>query len=166
MASDNSFDIMAQVDFVEIKNAIEQANKEISKRYDFKGSITNIELVQKDHKIIIHTEDDYKLTSVREVLLTKMASRKVPVKAFQFGKKQDATGQTIRQEVEIQEGIPQEKAKEIVKFIKSLGFKKVQASIQKDVIRVSGKDKDELQEVITQVKAQDFGIFTDFGNYR
>lgn len=166
MATDNSFDISAKVDFVEIKNAIEQANKEIEKRYDFKGSMSKIELNQKDEKIIVHTEDDYKLSAVKEILLTKMAARKVPIKALQFDNKQEASGQTIRQEINIQQGIPQEKAKEIVKFIKSLGFKKVQASIQQDIVRVSGKERDELQTIITEIKNHDFGIFTDFTNYR
>lgn len=166
MANNNSFDILAQVDFVEIKNAIELANKEIVKRYDFKNSISKFDLQQKDSQLIIHTEDDYKLSALKDILISKLTSRKVPSKAFVFGNPESATGGTIRVAVSIQQGIPQDNAKEIVKFIKGLGFKKVQASIQKDTIRVTGKERDELQTIIQALKEHDFGIFIDFGNYR
>lgn len=164
MASDNSFDIVSKVDLQEVSNAIQQALKEIHQRYDLKDSKSNIELEGKD-AIILTSADDYTLKAVTDVLQSKLIKRGVPLKAFDYGKIEPAASSTVRQKVSMQQGIPTEKAKDIVKYIKD-SKKKVQASIQGDFVRVTGKDRDTLQEIIALLKGKDFGIDMQFTNYR
>ena len=162
---DNSFDIVSKVEMPEVVNAIQQATKEISQRYDLKGTKSRIELIEKEHKIIVSSSDDFHLKAVLEVLQGKLVRRGVPLKALSFGAVQPAAGGSVRQEIALQQGIPVEKAREIVKAIKD-AKKKVQASIQGDFVRVSGKDRDTLQEIIAMLRARDFGIDMQFTNYR
>lgn len=162
---DNSFDIVSKIDLAEVTNAIQQADKELITRYDLKGSHSKIELVEKDHKIILSSADEYKLKAVTEILQGKLVKRNVPLKGLTYGKIEDAAGSSVRQEISLQQGIPIEKARDIVKHIKD-SKKKVQASIQGDLVRVSGKDRDSLQEIIALLKKQDFGIDMQFVNYR
>jgi len=164
MASDNSFDIVSKVDLQEVSNAIQQALKEIHQRYDLKDSHSNIEMDGKD-AIVLHSADDYRIKAVNDVLQSKLVKRGVPLKAFEYGKIEPASGATVRQKITLQQGIPTEKAKEIVKFIKD-SKKKVQASIQGDFVRVSGKDRDVLQEIIAALRQKEFGIDMQFTNYR
>jgi uncharacterized protein YajQ (UPF0234 family) len=161
----NSFDIISQVELPEVQNAIQQAMKEVRTRYDLKQTKSSIELNEKDHKITLSSDDDFKLKAVTEVLQDKLVRRRVPLKALNYGPVQPAAGSSVRQEISLQQGIPIEKAREIVKTIKSTN-KKVQASIQGDLVRVSGKDRDELQEVIRVLRDSDFGIDFHFTNYR
>lgn len=162
--ADNSFDIVSKVDLQEVSNAIQQALKEIHQRYDLKDSKSNIELEGKD-AIVLASADDYKLKAVNDVLQSKLVKRGVPLKAFDYGKIEPAAGSTVRQRVTMQQGIPTEKAREIVKYIKD-SKKKVQASIQGDFVRVAGKDRDTLQEIIAMLRQKDFGIDMQFTNYR
>ena len=162
---DNSFDIVSEVQLPEVVNAVQQALKEIHQRYDLKDSKSNIELNEKDKKLVLTSADEFKLTAVTEVLQGKLVKRKVPLKAFTYGKVEPAANSTVRQEVTLQVGIPIEKAREIVKFIKDTK-KKVQAAINGDLVRVSSKDRDTLQDVIAALRGQDFGIDTQFTNYR
>jgi uncharacterized protein YajQ (UPF0234 family) len=163
MAKDNSFDIVSQVDLAEVTNAINQAMKEIGQRFDFKGSQSQIEL--EGHDIVLVSDDEYKLKSVIDILESRLVKRNVPLKALSYGKIEPAAGGTVRQRVTLQQGIPTEKAREIVKFIKDTKAK-VQAAINGDMVRVSGKDRDVLQEVIARLRAHDFGIDMQFTNYR
>jgi cyclic-di-GMP-binding protein len=162
---DNSFDIVSHVEIPEVVNAIQQAMKEVITRYDLKDSKSTIELNQKDHKILLHSQDEFKLKAVVEILEGKLVKRKVPLKALSYGPPIPAAGSTVRQEISMQQGIPIEKAREIVKTIKD-SKKKVQASIQGDLVRVSGRDRDALQEVIQLLRSSDFGIDMQFTNYR
>ena len=162
---DNSFDVVSVVDMPEVLNAIQQARKEVQTRFDLKDSKSEIDLNEKDKKIVVNSIDDYKLKAVVEVLQQKLAKRKVPLKNFSYGPIQPAAGSTARQEVTIQSGIPVEKSKEIVKKIKDSKIK-VQASIQGDLVRVSGKSRDLLQEVIQLLRGSDFGLELQFTNYR
>jgi uncharacterized protein YajQ (UPF0234 family) len=163
MAQQNSFDIVSKVDRAEITNAINQTSKEIKQRFDFKGSAASVALEEKE--LILAAEDETRLRNMNDILQQKLVRRGVPLKAFSYGRVEPAAGGTVRQRVEIQQGIPQEKAKEIVKFIKD-SKAKVQAAIQGDTVRISGKDRDTLQSVISQLKAKDFGIDMQFTNYR
>ena len=160
---DNSFDVVSKVDLQEVSNAIQQALKEVHTRFDLKDSKSNIEL-EKD-AIVLHSADEYKLKAVNDVLQQKLVKRGVPLKGLTYTPVESALGGTAKQKITMQQGIPIEKAREIVKVIKN-SKKKVQASIQGDLVRVSGKDRDELQQVIALVKAQDFGIDMQFTNYR
>ncbi len=162
--AENSFDIVSKVDLQEVSNAIQQALKEVHQRYDLKDSKSNIELEGKE-AIILTSADDYKLKAVTDVLQTKLVKRGVPLKALDYGKIEPAAGSTVRQRIAMQQGIPTEKAREIVKVIKDTK-KKVQASIQGDTVRVSGKDRDTLQEIIAVLRQKDFGIDMQFTNYR
>ena len=162
---ENTFDIVSKVELPEVLNAIQQAMKEILQRFDLKDSKSTIELNEKEHKILLASKDEFKLKAITEVLEGKLVKRKVPLKALTFGPIQPAAGSTVRQEVAMQQGIPTEKAREIVKSIKDTK-KKVQASIQGDLVRVSGKDRDTLQEIIQHLRAHDFGIDMQFTNYR
>lgn len=164
MASDNSFDIVSKVDLQEVANAIQNALKEIHTRFDLKDSKSDIQLEGKD-AIILTSVDEYKLKAVNDIMQSKMVKRNVPIKAFTYGTIDSAAGSTVRQKVTMQQGIPIEKAREIVKLIKD-SKKKVQASIQGDTVRVSGKDRDSLQEVIALLRGHDFGIDMQFTNYR
>jgi uncharacterized protein YajQ (UPF0234 family) len=161
----NTFDIVSQVEMPEVHNAINQAMKEILMRYDLKSSKSTIELHEKENRIDLASEDDFKLKAVIEVLEQKLIKRKVPLKALTYGPVTPAAGSTVRQEIQLQSGIPIEKAREIVKKIKQTQ-KKVQASIQGDLVRVSGKNRDDLQEVIQMLRDSDFGIDFHFTNYR
>lgn len=163
MAKEASFDIYSTVDMQEVDNAVNQANKEIGQRYDFKGSISKVEIGEENLKIL--ADDDYKLRSVVEILKTKLINRKIPIKNLNFEKAEAASGGSLRQMVKVQNGIDQDKAKAIVKDIKGLGLK-VQAQIMKDQVRVSGKNRDDLQTVIQALKGKDYGVELLFGNYR
>lgn len=162
---DNSFDIVSEVSFPEIDNAINQAMKEIITRFDLKNTKSDIQLNEKDKKILLSSSDEFKLKAVIDILEQKLVKRKVPIKALTYGTVQQAAGSTVRQEITLQQGIPIEKAREIVKTIKD-SKKKVQASINGDLVRVSAKDRDALQEVIQLLRGSDFGIDMQFTNYR
>jgi uncharacterized protein YajQ (UPF0234 family) len=163
MAQDHSFDIVSKPNLQEIDNAILMAMKEISTRFDFKGSISKIE--KEGDNIKLTSEDEYKLKNVTNVLQDKLAKRKVPLKFFEYGKIEEALGGNVKQLVTIKQGIPQDRAKEIVKLIKSSGLK-VQAAIQGDQIRVSAKKIDDLQAAIQKIKAANLPIVLQFVNYR
>lgn len=162
---DNSFDIVSEVEMPEVLNAVQQAAKELITRYDLKDSKSEIELNEKDRKLTLHSADEYKLKAVIEILESKLVKRKVPLKALTYGPITPAANSSVRQEVTLQSGIPIEKAREIVKFIKETK-KKAQASIQGELVRVSGKDRDTLQEIISALRGKDFGIDMQFTNYR
>lgn len=162
---ENTFDIVSKIDLNEVSNAIQQASKEVQTRYDLKDSKSSIELNEKDNKILLASADEYKLKSVTEILGQKLVKRGVPLKGLQYGTITPASHSSVRQEITLQQGISTEKAKEIIKIIKDSKLK-VQASIQSDAIRVSGKDRDVLQQVIALLKGKDFGIDMQFTNYR
>ena len=164
MAQQNSFDITSQIDPAEVANAINQALKEVQTRFDFKGSRSGIDL-EGQEAIVLTSDDEYRLKALNDILQSKFVKRGVPLKGLTYGKVEAALGGTVRQRVTLQQGIPQEKAKEIVKFIKETKLK-VQAAIQGDLVRVSGKDRDTLQAVIAALREQDFGIDMGFTNYR
>ncbi len=163
MAKENSFDIVSKTDYAEVTNAINQTTKEVSQRFDFKGSKANVGLQEKD--LLMSAEDETKLRNMNDILQGKLVKRGISLKALDYQKIEPAAGSTVRQVVKIQQGIPIDKAKEVVKFIKD-GKYKVQASIQGETVRVSSKDRDTLQEVIAALKAKDFGIDMQFDNYR
>ena len=163
MAQQNSFDIVSQVEMAEVKNALDQAMKEVRQRFDFKGSRAEVTL--EEHDLVLHAEDETRLRNMNDILQQKLVRRGVPLKALSYGRVEPAAGGTVRQRAAIQQGIPSEKAKEIVKFIKETKLK-VQAAIQGDVVRVTGRDRDTLQDVIAQLKAKDFGINMQYTNYR
>ena len=162
---DNSFDVVSIVDMPEVLNAVQQATKEILNRFDLKNSKSAIELNEKDSKLVVTSSDDFKLKSVVDVLQQKLAKRQVPLKNFTYGPIQPAAGSTSRQEITIQSGIPIEKSKDIVKAIKESKVK-AQASIQGDLVRVSSKSRDVLQEVMQLLKKADFGVEVQFTNFR
>lgn len=162
---ENTFDIVSKIDLNEVSNAIQQASKEVQTRYDLKDSKSSIELNEKDNKILLASADEYKLKSVTEILGQKLVKRGVPLKGLQYGTITPASHSSVRQEITLQQGISTEKAKDIIKIIKDSKLK-VQASIQSDAIRVSGKDRDVLQQVIALLKGKDFGIDMQFTNYR
>jgi hypothetical protein len=165
MAKDSSFDIVSKVDMAEVKNAINQATAEIKQRYDFKGSKAEITLDEKEGALTILADSEPQLTSVIDILQTKLIKRNVPIKALDYGTVEAAGGGQSRQKITLQQGIPIEKAREIVKMIKQMKTK-VQASIQEDQVRVSGKNRDDLQAVIAMLKEHDFEIHMSFSNYR
>ncbi len=163
MAASNSFDVVSEVNMMEASNSVQQAMKEIRQRFDFKGSVSDITL--EADTITLLSDDESRLKAVIDVLTTKLVKRGVSLKALQYGKIEPAAKGTVRQVVTVQRGIPTEKAKEIVKFIKGTGIR-VQAAIQENQVRVSGKNRDDLQAVIGSLKAQDFGLDLQFTNYR
>ena len=163
MAKENSFDIVSKTDYAEVANALHQTSKEISQRFDFKGSKATAELQDKD--LLLSAEDETKLRNMNDILQSKLVKRGVSLKALDYQKIEPAAGGTVRQTVKIQQGIPIEKAKEVVRFIKDSKLK-VQASIQGETVRVSGKDRDTLQQVIALLKGKDFDIDMQFTNYR
>src|SRR5436190_3448108 len=163
MGQQNSFDIVSQVDRAEITNAIHQTMKEVGQRFDFKGSHANVAIEEKE--LVLTAEDETKLRNMNDILQQKLVRRGVPLKALSYGNAEPAAGGTVRQRVQIQQGIPQDKAKDIVKFIKD-SKAKVQASIQGETVRVTGRDRDTLQQVIAALKVKDFGINMQFTNYR
>jgi len=162
---DNTFDIVSKIDLAEVSNAIQQAMKEIVQRYDLKNSHSDVQLNEKDHKIVLTSQDEFKLKAVNDVLGQKLVKRNVPLKGLAYGTVTPAAGSTVRQEITLPQGVPIEKAREIVKAIKD-SKQKVQASIQGDLVRVSGKDRDSLQSVIALLRGHDFGIDMQFTNYR
>jgi cyclic-di-GMP-binding protein len=161
----NSFDIVSRVNLQEVKNAIDQALKEIHQRFDFKGTKTELTLKEKENELVIVSDDEYKLKSVVDIVKAKLVKRNVSLKAFAFGALEPALGGTVRQIAKIQNGLTAEKAKDIAKAIKEGKFK-AQAQIQGDQVRVQGKSRDELQAVIALLKGKDFGIDLQFINYR
>jgi hypothetical protein len=163
MAQQNSFDIVSQVDMAEVKNALDQTMKEVRQRFDFKGSRAEVRL--EEGELILAAEDETKLRNMNDILQQKLVRRGVPLKALSYGRVEPAAGGTVRQHITIQQGIPTDKAKEIVRFIKDAKLK-VQAAIQGDTLRVSGRDRDTLQDVIAKLKAKDFGINMQYTNYR
>lgn len=162
----NSFDVVSKIESQEVSNAVSQAMKEISQRFDFKGSKSNITFDGKE--IVLVADDEQKLKSVTEILKEKLIKRKVPLNGLSYGKMESAAGDTVRQVAAVQQGIPSEKAKEIVKIIKNSKLKKVQASIQADQVRITGPDRDELQKVIQMLRdeEQKLGVPLQFTNYR
>ena len=162
---DNSFDVVSQIELPEVNNAIQQAMKEITTRYDLKDSKSNIELNEKDKKLTLTSADDFKLRAVTEILNQKLVKRGVPIRNLEYGTVNSATGSTVKQDITLISGIATEKAKEIVKTIKD-GKLKVQAAIQGDLVRVSGKDRDTLQQAMAVLRAGDFGIELQFTNFR
>jgi len=166
MATQNSFDISTGADLQEVDNAVNQALKEIQQRYDFKGSNCTIQFDRKAAKLTLEADDDYRLKAMVDVLQTKFVRRGVPIKNMSMGEVQPASGGRARQEITLAQGIPTDTAREIVKRIKAEGLKKVQAAIQGDEVRVSSPSRDDLQRVIQMLKAEDFGVELNFGNYR
>ncbi|MBI5740570.1 MAG: YajQ family cyclic di-GMP-binding protein [Nitrospirae bacterium] len=165
MADEHSFDVVSKVDLQEVSNAVQQALKEIGQRFDFRGSKSDIQLDKVKNEILLESDDEYKLKSVIDILQSKFIKRQVPLKSLDYGKIEPAASNTVRQIVTLQQGVPTEKAKEIVKTIKDAKLK-VQAEIQKDQVRVKAKKIDDLQTVMKMLKEKDFGIHIDFVNYR
>jgi uncharacterized protein YajQ (UPF0234 family) len=166
MAKSESFDITTGVDLQEVDNAVNQARKEIANRYDFKKVLAEIDYDRKAAKLSIHTADDFKLSAVWEVLSGRLLGRHVPLKNLKRGEVEKAAGNTVRQEIPITQSIDDETARKIVKFIKDGKYKKIQSSIQGDQVRVSAPSRDDLQGVIRDLKAEDWGIELNFANYR
>ena len=166
MANPASFDITSGVDMQEVDNAVNQARKEIAQRYDFKGSRAAIDLNRDDNTLTLTADDDFKMNAVWEILQGRLVRRGVPVKNLTPGEIERAANDTVRRVITLQQGIPTEAAKEIVKFLKDRKLKKVQASIQADQVRVSSASKDDLQEAIRVLREHDFGVALQFGNYR
>ncbi|MBI5179144.1 MAG: YajQ family cyclic di-GMP-binding protein [Nitrospinae bacterium] len=163
--ADSSFDIVSRVAIPEVVNAIDQAMREIGQRYDFKGSISKIELQEKDNKIILHSDDNLRMKHVVDILQSKLVKRNVPLRNLEYGKVEGASGGAARQEITLQQGIASEKAKDIVKAIKDTKLK-VQAQIREGEVRVSGKKLDDLQMVMAELRGKDFGLDLQFTNYR
>jgi uncharacterized protein YajQ (UPF0234 family) len=166
MAVASSFDITSAVDFQEVDNALNQARKEIGQRYDFKGAKADIDLNAAEKKLTLTTDDELKMNALWEIIQTRLVRRGVAVKNFKGDESQPAAGGSVRRVIEIQQGIPIEAAREIIKFLKDRKLKKVQATIQADQVRVSSPSKDELQEAMAQLRGHDFGVALQFGNYR
>jgi uncharacterized protein YajQ (UPF0234 family) len=162
---ENTFDIASKIDLNEVLNAVQQTSKEILTRYDLKDSKSSVELNEKDSKILLASSDETKLKAITEILGQKLVKRSVSLKGLTYGPINTASAGSVRQEISLQQGIPTEKAKDIVKLIKDSKLK-VQASIQGDVVRISGKDRDTLQQAIAVLKGKDFGIDMQFTNYR
>ncbi|HHT9127334.1 MAG TPA: YajQ family cyclic di-GMP-binding protein [Candidatus Wujingus californicus] len=164
MAEMHAFDIVCKVEMHEVNNAVDQAKKQLAARYDFKGSKSSITL-NSDNTITLIADDDYKLASLTDILKEKLAKRNVPLKSLNFGKVEQAVGSTVRQVITFQSGIPMEKAKEVVKFIKGLKLK-VQAQIQEDKVRVSAQKIDDLQMVMKGIKDQNYDFAMQYVNYK
>jgi cyclic-di-GMP-binding protein len=165
-AASSSFDVTSTIDFQEVDNGLNQARKEVGQRYDFKGARADIELNTAEKKLTLTADDEFKMNALWEIVQTRLVRRGVPVRNFKDTDSEPAAGGTVRRVIDIQQGIPIEAAREIVKFIKEKKMKKVQASIQADQVRVSSPSKDELQEAMRQLREHDFGIALQFGNYR
>ncbi|MGH9373393.1 MAG: YajQ family cyclic di-GMP-binding protein [Vicinamibacterales bacterium] len=166
MANQPSFDITSGVDLQEVDNAVNQAKKEVAQRYDFKGSRASVDLNRADNTITLVADDDFKLNALWEILQGRMVRRGVPTKNLTPGDIERAANDTVRRVVALQQGIPTEAAKEIVKFLKDRKLKKVQAAIQADQVRVTSTSKDDLQEAMRVLREHDFGVALQFGNYR
>jgi len=166
MASLSSFDISTGADLQEVDNAVNQATKEVAQRYDFKGSKCSIAFDRAKATLTLVADDDFRMKALFDVLQGKLIKRGVPVKNLELGEVTPAAGDTVRREIKLTQGISQDKSKAIVKAIKDKKFKRAQASIQGEEVRVQSPSKDELQDVITFLRTQDFGIELKFGNYR
>jgi cyclic-di-GMP-binding protein len=166
MATSPSFDITSSVDMQEVDNAVNQARKEVAQRYDFKGSRAAIELNRGENTIVLTADDDFKMNALWEILQGRLVRRGVPTKNLTPGAIERAANDTVKRTVTLQQGIPTEAAKEIVKFLKDRKLKKVQAAIQADQVRISSASKDDLQEAIRVLREHDFGVALQFGNYR
>jgi uncharacterized protein YajQ (UPF0234 family) len=166
MPSTASFDITSTIDFQEVDNALNQARKEVATRYDFKGATAEVTLNETDKTLTLLTDDDMKMNALWEMVQTRLVRRGVPVKNFKSDKSEAAAGGKVRRVIPIQQGIPIEAAREIVKYLKDQKLKKVQASIQADQVRVSSPSKDELQTAMQLLRDHDFGVALQFGNYR
>ena len=166
MASQSSFDITSPVEFQEVDNALNQARKEVGQRYDFKGAKADIELNAAEKTLTLVADDEMKMNALWEIIQTRLVRRNVPVKNFKVGDSEPSAGGTVKRVITIQEGIPIEAARDIVKYLKDKKLKKVQASIQGDQVRVTSGSKDDLQEAIRALREHDFGISLQFGNYR
>lgn len=166
MAAQASFDVTSTIDLQEVDNAINQARKEIAQRYDFKGSKAAIDFKRAENKIELVADDNFKMDAVWDILQTRMVRRGVPIKNLKPSDVQPVAGGLVGRTVELQQGIPIEAAREIVKYLKDQKLKKVQAAIQGDQLRVTSPSKDELQTAIRVLKAHDFGVELQFGNYR
>jgi len=166
MAEQCSFDVTSNVDLQEVDNALNQARKEVAQRYDFKGAKASIDFDAKESKLALAADDEFKLNALWEIVQTRLVRRNVPVRNLTRGPVINAANSTVRQDITLQQGIPTEKAKDIVKFLKDAKLKKVQASIQGDQLRVTSPSKDDLQEAMRQLREQDFGVALQFGNYR
>src|SRR5580658_8581370 len=165
MAQENSFDIVSKVDVQEVRNAIDQALKEIRQRFDLKDTHSEVKLAEDDKEIQLASANEYKLEAVKDILGQKLVKRGVSLKNLTYGKVEPAIGQSVRQKISLQQGIPIEKAKEIVRLVKD-SKKKVQAAIQGDTVRIAGKDRDDLQSIIATLRGHDFGVELTFTNYR
>jgi uncharacterized protein YajQ (UPF0234 family) len=161
-----SFDITSRVDLQEVDNAVNQTRKEVAQRYDFKGTKTSIEFDVAQSKLVLTADDEFRLNALWEIAQTRLVRRNVPVKNLARGAVVPASHGTVRQDIALQQGIPSERAKDIVKFIKDAKLRKVQASIQGDQVRVSSPSRDELQDVMRRLREHDFGVALQFGNYR
>ena len=166
MATTSSFDITSTIDFQEVDNALNQARKEVAQRYDFKGAKAEIDLSEADKTLTLTADDEMKMNALWEIVQTRLVRRGVAVKNFKGGESQPSAGGTVRRVIAIQQGIPIEAAREIVKYIKDKKLKKVQASIQGDQVRVTSPSKDELQNAMRVLREHDFGVQLGFGNYR
>jgi uncharacterized protein YajQ (UPF0234 family) len=166
MAAIQSFDITVGCDLQEVDNAVNQAAKEITQRYDFKGLKVSLELNRAENQLVLAGPDDFKVKAMWEVLQQKLAKRHVPLRNLKPGKIEPAAGGSVRQQIDLQQGIPTETARAIVKFLKDRKMKRVQAAIQAEQVRVSSPSRDELQTVIALLKQEDFGMELQFGNYR
>jgi uncharacterized protein YajQ (UPF0234 family) len=166
MAQQSSFDVTTGVDLQEVDNAVNQAQKEITQRYDFKGSPATIELQRAENTIMLAAEGDYKMTAVLDVLQSKLIKRGVPVKNLDIGEIKQAGGDTVKREIKLKMSLDGETAKKVVAAIKEAKMKKVQASIQGEQVRITSPSKDELQDVMTLLRGKDFGVELKFGNYR
>ena len=166
MPATSSFDVTSPVNFQEVDNALNQARKEIGQRYDFKGARAEIDLNATDKTLTLVADDEFKMNAIWEIVQTRLVRRGVPVKNFKVGDAETASGGAVRKIITIQEGIPVETGREIVKYLKELKLKKVQAAIQGDQVRISSPSKDELQEAMRQLREKDFGVQLQFGNYR
>ena len=166
MAATSSFDVTSPVDFQEVDNALNQARKEVVQRYDFKGAKIDIALSAAEKTLTLLADDEMKMNALWEIIQTRLVRRNVPVKNFTVPDSEPAAGGTVRRVITIQEGIPIEAAREIVKYLKDKKIKKVQASIQGDQVRVTAPSKDDLQEAIRALRDHDFGVSLQFGNYR
>ena len=166
MATQCSFDITSNVDLQEVDNALNQARKEVAQRYDFKGSKASIDFDTKESKLVLAADDEFKLNALWEIIETRLIRRNVPTKNLTRGTVTPAANTTVRQEITLQQGIPSEAAKEVVKFLKESKMRKVQASIQGDQLRVTSPSKDDLQDAMKALREHDFGVALQFGNYR
>ena len=166
MASTSSFDVTTGVDMMEVNNAVEKATKEITQRYDFKGVKAEITLDEKEKKITLAAPDEYKLTAIWDVLQSKMVKRKVPLQNLTPGKAESAAGSSLRQVVELQQGLTTEMCREVVKVLKEAKLKKVQSAIQGDAVRISSASKDDLQGAMQLLRGHDFGAELKFENFR